>query len=150
MPHSYRLRTGRVSETGRGYLITTVTHERQKFFSEFTLARSAICELRHCDEIGLCDTLAFVLMPDHLHWLFQLRAGSLSNLVQRFKSRSAKNLNEMAGMIGRQVWQEGFHDHAIRDNEDIQGIARYIVANPLRIGIVRSVRDYPHWDAPWL
>ena len=95
-------------------------------------------------------TMAFVLMPDHLHWLFQLRAGSLSNLVQRFKSRSAKNLNEMAGMIGRQVWQEGFHDHAIRDNEDIQGIARYIVANPLRIGIVRSVRDYPHWDATWL
>lgn len=150
MPHGYRLRIGRVSEIGRGYLITTVTHERQKFFSEFTSARSVIGELRHCDEIGLCNTLAFVLMPDHLHWLLQLRAGSLSKLVKRFKSRSAKNLNEMASMIGRQVWQEGFHDHAIRDNEDIQGIARYIVANPLRAGIVRSVRDYPHWDAVWL
>ena len=103
MSHGYRLHTGRISEIGRGYLITTVTHKRQKFFSEFTPARSAICELRHCDEIGLCYTLAFVLMPDHLHWLFQLRAGSLSSLVQRFKSRSAKNLNEMANMIGRTV-----------------------------------------------
>jgi len=29
-------------------------------------------------------------------------------------------------------------------------VARYIVANPLRAGLVESVRDYPHWDAIWL
>ncbi len=29
-------------------------------------------------------------------------------------------------------------------------VARNIVANPLRNGLVKSVRDYPHWDAIWL
>jgi putative transposase len=29
-------------------------------------------------------------------------------------------------------------------------IARYIVANPLRAGLVERLGDYPHWDAVWL
>jgi hypothetical protein len=37
----------------------------------------------------------------------------------------------------------------IRREEDLVSIARYIVANPLRAGIVKSVREYPHWDAVW-
>ncbi len=27
--------------------------------------------------------------------------------------------------------------------------ARYIIANPVRAGLVYSVRDYPYWDAVW-
>jgi putative transposase len=48
------------------------------------------------------------------------------------------------------VWQTAYHDRAIRQEEDLEGIARYIVANPLRAGIVSSVRDYALWDAKWL
>jgi REP element-mobilizing transposase RayT len=48
------------------------------------------------------------------------------------------------------LWQEGYHDHALRQEEDIKQIARYIVANPLRAGLVQSVADYPLWDAIWL
>ncbi|MES9878966.1 MAG: transposase, partial [Candidatus Sedimenticola sp. 1PA] len=33
---------------------------------------------------------------------------------------------------------------------DIKELARYIVANPLRGGLVESIGDYPHWDAMWL
>jgi hypothetical protein len=29
-------------------------------------------------------------------------------------------------------------------------LARYIVANPLRAGLVEHLGDYPHWDAVWL
>ncbi|MFV3290267.1 transposase, partial [Pseudomonas sp. NY11955] len=29
-------------------------------------------------------------------------------------------------------------------------VARYIVANPIRAGLVSRVGDYPHWDAVWL
>ena len=28
--------------------------------------------------------------------------------------------------------------------------ARYVVANPLRAGLVTSIGDYPFWDAAWL
>ena len=34
--------------------------------------------------------------------------------------------------------------------KDLRELARYVVANPLRAGLVQSLRDYPHWDAEWL
>jgi putative transposase len=52
--------------------------------------------------------------------------------------------------LGYPVWQRGFHDHALRKEEDIVSVARYIVANPVRDGLVRRIGDYPHWDAVWL
>jgi REP element-mobilizing transposase RayT len=149
-PRGKNLRAGRVSEPGRAYLITTVTLDRAPLFNDFDLARAAINELRACDEAGLSATLAFVLMPDHLHWLVQLRQAALADLMKRFKSLSATKINRMRGTPGNTVWQKGFHDHAIRDGEDIREIARYIVANPIRAGLVASPRDYPHWDALWL
>ena len=42
------------------------------------------------------------------------------------------------------------HDRALRRDEDLLAVARYIVANPLRAGLVRRVGDYPLWDAVWL
>jgi len=57
-PHSRNLRVGRVSEIGRGYLITTVTQGRLPLFADLQLARLAIRELRACDEAGLCSDVA--------------------------------------------------------------------------------------------
>ncbi|MGB7814803.1 MAG: hypothetical protein WBL28_00460 [Methylotenera sp.] len=55
-----------------------------------------------------------------------------------------------AHIIGKPIWQPGFYDHAIRKDEDIVAIARYIIANPIRAGLVKRVGDHPHWDAVWL
>lgn len=149
-PHARKLRTGRVSEIGRGYVITTVTQDRLPLFTDFHLARLAIRELHACDTTGICTTLAFVLMPDHLHWLLQLTEGTLPDLLRRYKSCSGSAINRERNTPGEAVWQAGFHDHAIRDGADLQPVARYLVANPLRAGLVASVREYSHWDAAWL
>ncbi|GGY09626.1 hypothetical protein GCM10007160_41190 [Litchfieldella qijiaojingensis] len=50
----------------------------------------------------------------------------------------------------KSIWQRGYHDRAIRDEEDIRAVARYIVANPLRAGLVNDIGQYPLWDAKWL
>ena len=88
-------------------------------------------------------------MPDHLHWLFELRSESLSKVVQRVKQRSATTVNKAAGSKGR-LWLDGFHDKAARREDDVLAFARYIVANPVRAGLVGSVKDYPLWDAIWI
>lgn len=89
-------------------------------------------------------TLAYVVMPDHPHWLLQLVGDAdLSRTVQSIKSISAHE-------IGRPIWQSSFYDHALRKDEDMQSLARYIIANPLRAGLVNRIGDYPHWDAIWL
>ena len=43
-----------------------------------------------------------------------------------------------------------FHDHALRANEDLRQAARYVIANPIRAGLVRRVGDYPFWNAIWV
>jgi REP element-mobilizing transposase RayT len=69
--------------------------------------------------------------------------------MQQLKSRTAIALNRSTGRSGT-VWQSGFHDHALRREEDLKATARYLVANPLRAGLVKSLRDYPFWNAVWL
>jgi putative transposase len=148
-PHSGRLRVGRYSETQRRYLLTCTTHERRAVFSDFTCARLLIAELRCAQAEGLLDSLAWVVMPDHFHWLIVLQHGSVEQLMQLVKGRSARVLNQALGRSGR-LWQSGYHDRALRREEDIQAVARYIVANPLRAGLVGRLGDYPFWDAVWL
>ena len=141
-PHGHLLRKGRFSEEGRIYLVTTVTAQRQPFFAEFSKARAMVRILHAYSKPA--QTLAYVLMPDHLHWLMQLGTErSLSRTVGAIKSVSAHTIPSLR-------WQTGFHDHAVRKEEDLRELARYIVLNPVRARLVNKVSDYPHWDAIWL
>lgn len=89
-------------------------------------------------------------MPDHLHLLGVLRLGaSLGESVSRIKATIAREVNRSQGGSGA-LWARAYHDHAVRRDEDIVAAARYIVANPVRAGLVRSVRDYPYWNTVWL
>jgi REP element-mobilizing transposase RayT len=90
-------------------------------------------------------------MPDHLHWLFALgEKAPLQQTIASMKRRSAYRINEQNSRTGTPVWQPGFHDYALRKEEVIKDVARYIVANPLRAGLVKKIGDYPLWDAVWL
>jgi len=147
--HGRDLRRGRFSQAGRVYLVTTVTLERASIFSDFHVGRCIPLALRQIEVERSANSLAWVVMPDHVHWLLALGNGDLCRVVQRFESRSARAVNLQRGRSGR-VWQKGFHDHALRTEEDLQATARYVIANPLRAGLVRRVGDYPLWDTIWL
>lgn len=149
MPRSDQLRIGRFSEHERIYLLTSTVHERQPVFADVSLGRLLVAELRSAQDDALVESLAWVVMPDHLHWLLVLQRGSVSELMRRVKGRSARRINQLNGRSGK-LWQDGFHDRALRREEDILSAARYIVANPLRAGLVARVGDYPLWDAVWV
>jgi REP element-mobilizing transposase RayT len=106
-------------------------------------------EFQTAQNQGLADSLAWVVMPDHFHWLIELKSGSLAALMQATKSRSAIAVNRCRGCNER-LWQKGYHDRAIRYDEDLITVARYVLANPLRAGLVGRVGDYPLWDAIWV
>ncbi len=144
------LRKGRRSLPGYAYLVTVVTHQRQPVFQQFVPARLVIREMRRLHLDRFIESFAWVLMPDHLHWLFQLNEiASLSTVMKTFKARSAHVVNHYLVRQGA-LWQRAFYDRAVRENEDLRSIARYIVANPLRAGLVSDAGQYPHWDAVWL
>jgi putative transposase len=143
-PHAHRLRKGRHSQPGQVYMITVVTAGRQRFFDDFSAARVLIGVLKKENDLRRASTLAYVLMPDHLHWLMQL----MSDVPLSHTVRAVKSLTTL--QLGHPMWQRGYHDHAVRNDEDLKAMARYIIANPVRAGLVSSVADYPHWDAMWL
>ncbi|MDH4874163.1 transposase [Pseudomonas sp. BN515] len=143
------LRRGRVSEPGRIYLLTTVTRNRKPLFTKWSAGCLVAWEIYAMRDGHSLETLAWVLMPDHLHWLVQLQSGTLEQQVRRLKSRSAIAVNALTRGSG-QLWQKGFHDHALRREEDVRTVARYVIANPLRAGLVEKLGDYPFWDAIWL
>ncbi|WAR43660.1 REP-associated tyrosine transposase [Methylomonas rapida] len=142
-PHGKELRKRRHSIAGQIYLITTVTQNRRPVFADLFAARLLVQTLRFEQQRHTADTLAYVVMPDHLHWLMTLGPSQpLAKVVQAIKASSAKR-------IGQPIWQAGYHDHALRKEEDLQAVARYVIANPLRAGLVERIGDYPHWDAIW-
>ncbi|HET8899305.1 MAG TPA: transposase [Rhodanobacteraceae bacterium] len=144
------LRRGRVSLPGRVYHVTTTTAGRRRLFVNVALARVASRSFEQTCLLGTARMLAWVLMPDHVHWLLRLGDGAnLSALVARLKSASARNVNHVRASDDA-VWSRGFHDHALRREEELAGTARYIVANPLRAGLVKGIGDYPFWNTQWL
>ncbi|WP_448105851.1 REP-associated tyrosine transposase [Pseudomonas azerbaijanoccidentalis] len=147
--HAHRLRTGRYSEEGQIYLLTVVVLNRQPVFSSFSAGRLVVDAFRKAQQEQFANSLAWVVMPDHFHWLVELQSIPLRTLMARTKSRTTVTLNRELQRAGS-LWQPGFHDRAIRREEDLQAVARYIVANPLRAGLVGKVGDYPLWDAIWL
>jgi REP element-mobilizing transposase RayT len=146
---SHRLRIGRYAEQNRIYLLTANTLKREPVFKDYTLGRLVVHQFRQAQDDGFADTLAWVVMPDHFHWLIQLQKGTLAQLMCQAKSLSTRAVNSALGRTGS-LWQQGFHDHALRKEEDLVKLARYVVANPLRAGLVQKLGDYPLWDAIWV
>jgi REP element-mobilizing transposase RayT len=143
------LRSGRYSEVGQVYLLTSLVNGRQPLFSNWRTGRYVVDEFRRAQQAGIAESLAWVVMPGHFHWLVTLKKGTLGMLVRRVKSASALTIMR-AGCTPHRVWQKGYHDRAIRREDDLLAVTRYIVANPLRAGLVKRVGDYPLWDAVWL
>lgn len=149
LPASFRLRIGRYAEPNRVYLLTSNTLDREPVFKDFGLGRLVVKQFQYAQEQYWANSLAWVVMPDHFHWLIELQQCSLSQLMQKTKSLSTRAVNMSVGGKGS-LWQQGYHDRALRRDEDLVKLARYVVANPLRAGLVEKLGDYPLWDAIWV
>lgn len=149
-PGNAALRRGRYSESGGIYLLTVCTFRREPLFCDWRVGRLVVAEMRRLHELGWVDSLAWVVMPDHWHWLLQLgETVDLARVMNAAKGRSAREVNRRQDRVGP-VWQRGYHDHALRRYEDVREAARYVIANPLRAKLVTHVGEYPLWDAVWL
>lgn len=145
----HHLRRGRFSQIGYFYVLTAIVDGRRPVFQDWRTGRLIVEQFRSAEEFGLVRSLAWVVMPDHFHWLVELRHKTLSELMCRVKSRSSRSVKLDPGCGGR-LWQRGYYDRALRRDEDLKNAARYIISNPLRAGLVRRIGDYPLWDAVWV
>lgn len=140
------LRKGRFSQERGEYFITFVCRNRIKHFSDDSAARVFCQQIIANENSHGCVWLAWVLMPDHFHGLLQLGSSSLGKTVGHLKGFSAKRINEKSNEKVS-LWQSAYFDRALRVEDDRVAIARYIVANPLRAGLVNNIGQYPYWNS---
>ena len=89
---------------------------------------------------------AFVLIPEHFHVLLTLaRNTSLERAVMYIKGRSARRIGKELS-LRFPVWQRGFSDHRIRDQDDYDLHRNYVEQNPVKRKIASLAVDYP-WSS---
>ncbi len=97
---------------------------------------------------------SFIIMPNHFHGIIAIqglkRVGPrptptkqhpLSEIVRAFKSYSSRKINEYRHLPGKPVWQRGYYEHVIRDEEEFTRIGEYILYNAARW---QTDRENPH------
>ena len=93
------------------------------------------------DKHGLL-VYAYCLMPDHVHLLAAMVSReSITVAIKSWKSLCYQERRRLGNSA--RFWQRSFFDRMIRDDEEIFGVATYILMNPVRAGLVRDFHDYP-------
>jgi putative transposase len=86
--------------------------------------------------------LAYCFMPDHVHFLIQGDSewSDCRRLIKLGKQYAGFAYSRKYG--GR-LWQPWGFERVLRNDEATIMVAKYIVANPVRAGLVKSAADYP-------
>jgi putative transposase len=86
----------------------------------------------------------FVVMPNHLHALVTISGdASLEKAVQLIKGNFSFRAGRALDFKG-EIWQRGFSDVRVPDEQSFQAHQAYIHNNPVKAGIARSAGEYPY------
>ena len=144
--------------TPGAYFLTFCTHNRKQLLSRIegaihkssgsqltTSGKIVYAVIQNIPEYLYVTIDRYVIMPNHVHLIAviteedvlreicesPLRSRSIiSKLIGYIKMNASKAIRQHYGDIN--VWQRGYHDHVIRNQEDYVALAEYIETNPLR------------------
>ena len=91
------------------------------------------------------EVRAWVVMPNHVHVLFQVGEVSMENIVESWKSWTSNEVNKLLGRRGR-LWQPGYWDTYMRDGEHEAKTVRYVENNPTKAKLVLDPKEWP-WSS---
>ena len=91
----------------------------------------------------------YVIMPDHIHlFICGPNDFELGRWMGMLKQCLEKALPATASPIGRRlqktIWQRGFFDHVLRNEESYARKWEYVHENSVRAGLVANADDWPY------
>jgi len=130
----------------RQYFLTICTYQRKRTLVDADTIALVWSQLLHIAVAEKFVFLAYCFMPDHLHAIVtgQSETGNFLRFVSSAKQQSSF---AFAQITGRRLWQEGYFDRTVRRDESVPELIKYIIENPVRAGLVRTVGAYPHWGS---
>ena len=125
------------------YFLTASTHQRQKAFAVPQFATPAAEQLLRLAQSHRFAVHAYCLMPDHVHVLIAAQATSANarTFFNQWRQWTGFKWKQLRGF---QLWQNGYWDYVLRQDEEPFRISAYIVNNPVRAQLSRTVLDYPY------
>ena len=92
------------------------------------------------------DLERFVIMPNHVHLLIQMRRGfTLRKQLTETMRYSGRRVNTFLKQDGV-FWQSEPFDHVVRSEAQFEYLQRYISENPQKAGL--SEGEYSLWIRP--
>jgi putative transposase len=123
------------------YFLTLCTENRRRVFVCEPTVSAALEHFRQSAARHGFANLAYCFMPDHLHLLFEAcrEDANLCPCVSDAKQRSGFAFRRSAAY---RLWQTGYYDHVLRDEESVFAVVRYILENPVRAGFASRLGEY--------
>ncbi len=128
------------------YFITVCTRDRAKYFTDSGAIALVVGVFIEAARAHAMIIVAYCVMPDHIHLLVDGAhdGADLQAFMTLAKQRAGFQFKRR---YGQRLWQEGYYEHVLRDEERTEEVVFYIIANPIRKGLVENVLDYPHWGS---
>lgn len=123
------------------YVVTTVTLNREPIFKESKAGDILLEAILFGRRRQWYYLLSFVIMPDHMHLIIIPRNKNISECLKSIKGFSARRINSVFDRKGS-VWQNGFYDYLLDNEEKVLSRMRYIENNPVRKGMVTRPESY--------
>jgi putative transposase len=125
------------------YFLTFCTFERRPYFRSSEAAEIVVRHVRRTAIAQRFAVLAYCLMPDHVHLLVE--GTHQDSDLQKFVKIAKQSSGQMyAAWMENRLWNEGYLDRVLGQDTDVREVARYIIWNPVRAGLVATPAEYPH------
>ena len=125
-------------------LITTRTEENLPFATCLLMnifLWAIIARARKLYDVSVCH---FIFMANHLHMLIVTNnPGDVKDFVGYIKRESAHLVNGLVGRRKKTIWCKGYDDPKILSPADVIRYIVYIYLNPVKAGLVQSIKQYP-------
>jgi len=124
------------------YFLTFCTHKRARLFTKADAVEVVLTQISRASAEQHVALIAYCFMPDHVHLLVEGQSDNSD--CRRFIAR-AKQYSGFyyQAAFGCRLWQQYGYEHVLRSEEAAVSVARYILENPVRAGLVVAVQDYP-------
>ena len=124
------------------YLVSTCTAFRKPVFEDHVVGDDTVAQILQAARELEFDVTAYCLMPDHVHLLLtaRLEAADLTRFVKHAKQVTGFTYRRATG---QGLWQPGYHERILRDDEATLAVARYVLENPVVAGLAKALGEWP-------
>jgi REP element-mobilizing transposase RayT len=125
------------------YFVTCCAFDRQKLFEDREAVECVRAQIvRTCTDCDF-EEIVSVFMPDHIHSLFEGRTDGAAFIpfMKLLRQRSAVAYRKLRD---ERLWQDGYFEHVLRDEEETPSVVEYVLSNPVRAKLVETPEDYPY------